>query len=452
MTRPSNIGIRALDVYFPSRFVDQTELEQFDGVSAGKYTIGLGQLKMAFTDDREDIHSFCLSAVQNFMEKYGVKYEDIGRLEVGTETIVDKSKSTKTVLMQLFQESGNFNVEGIDTTNACYGGTSALFNALQWVDSSYWDGRLALVVAGDIAVYASGPARPSGGAGVAVMLVGPDAPLVVEPQLRGTYMDHLYDFYKPDLSSEFPVVDGPLSTKSYVAALDKAYSAYLAKLAISEPETPSDRSAFDYHVFHSPYTKQVAKGFSRMTYHDFVRNPSAAEFASVAEQFKGISDDDSYTNKDLERAFIGLGKAEYKNKIEPSLLAAKNIGNMYCASVYFGLASLLATVSAETLHGKRVGMFSYGSGCAATMFSIRVVGSTATIAEKMDLQNRLDARIHVKPEQYSEIMKLREETHQLKEYDPVGDVSVLAPGTFYLTKVDSKFRRSYARVPLAASN
>lgn len=33
--------------------VDQVELEQYDGVAAGKYTIGLGQTKMSFCDDRE---------------------------------------------------------------------------------------------------------------------------------------------------------------------------------------------------------------------------------------------------------------------------------------------------------------------------------------------------------------------------------------------------------------
>ena len=68
-------------------------------------------------------------------------YSTVGRLEVGTETIVDKSKSVKTVLMQLFEESGNHDVEGIDTTNACYGGTAALFNALSWIESSSWDGK-----------------------------------------------------------------------------------------------------------------------------------------------------------------------------------------------------------------------------------------------------------------------------------------------------------------------
>lgn len=33
--------------------VDQAELEKFDGVSTGKYTIGLGQTKMSFCDDVE---------------------------------------------------------------------------------------------------------------------------------------------------------------------------------------------------------------------------------------------------------------------------------------------------------------------------------------------------------------------------------------------------------------
>jgi len=71
-------------------------------------------------------------------------------LQVGTETIIDKSKAVKTVLMQIFGD--NSDMEGIDTTNACYGGTAALFNALNWVESSAWDRRLALVVCADIAV------------------------------------------------------------------------------------------------------------------------------------------------------------------------------------------------------------------------------------------------------------------------------------------------------------
>lgn len=109
---PEDVGILELQLVIPGTYVDQTELEKFHGVSAGKYTIGLGQDKMGFCSDREDINSLCLTALSQLVEKSGISYSDIGRLEVGTETILDKSKSVKSVLMQLFEESGNHDVEG----------------------------------------------------------------------------------------------------------------------------------------------------------------------------------------------------------------------------------------------------------------------------------------------------------------------------------------------------
>lgn len=72
---PQDVGILAMEVYFPYTYVDQAELEQYDGVSAGKYTIGLGQAKMGFCSDREDINSLCLTVVQRLMEKNKLSYE-----------------------------------------------------------------------------------------------------------------------------------------------------------------------------------------------------------------------------------------------------------------------------------------------------------------------------------------------------------------------------------------
>ena len=159
---PNNVGILAIDAYFPTIYVEQTDLEKFNGVGEGKYTIGLGQKQMAFCTDREDINSICLTVTKSLLEKHSISPKDIGFLMIGTETIIDKSKSVKTVLMDLFKESGNTDIEGVHTTNACYGGTASLFHAIDWIESSSWDGRYALVVAADIAVYASGPARPTG--------------------------------------------------------------------------------------------------------------------------------------------------------------------------------------------------------------------------------------------------------------------------------------------------
>ncbi len=48
--------------------------------------------------------------------------------------------------------------------------------------------------------------------------------------LRGTHMQHAYDFYKPDLVSEYPVVDGKLSIECYLSALDRCYSVYCNKI------------------------------------------------------------------------------------------------------------------------------------------------------------------------------------------------------------------------------
>ena len=98
----ADVGLVGMEIYFPRNYVDQKELEEFNGVSKGKYTVGLGQTTMSCVNDIEDINSISLTCVNNLMKKYGIKPEQIGRLEVGTETLLDKSKSVKTVLMTLF--------------------------------------------------------------------------------------------------------------------------------------------------------------------------------------------------------------------------------------------------------------------------------------------------------------------------------------------------------------
>lgn len=43
-------------------------------------------------------------------------------------------------------------------------------------------------------------------------------------------MQHAYDFYKPDMVSEYPVVDGKLSIQCYLSALDRCYTVYRNKI------------------------------------------------------------------------------------------------------------------------------------------------------------------------------------------------------------------------------
>eukprot|EP01135_Chromosphaera_perkinsii_P007120 Nk52_evm3s704 gene=Nk52_evmTU3s704 len=439
---PSDVGIRAIEVYFPSTCVNQTDLEAFDGVSAGKYTIGLGQTNMGFCNDNEDINSICLTAVNNLMEKYNISPKDIGRLEVGTETIIDKSKSVKTVLMQLFAESGNTEIEGIDTTNACYGGTAAVFNAVNWVESRSWDGRYALVVCGDIAVYASGAARPTGGAGCVAMLIGPDAPLVFETGLKSTHMEHAWDFYKPRLESEYPEVDGALSIQSYLKALDICYQRFCSKC--EKQGENFDLTHADYSVFHCPFNKLVQKSFGRLMYNDFIRDSSNPKFAEM-QRFKDKKVEETYFDKELEKAFVGLSKDFYNEKVLPSCLLSKQLGNMYTASLYGGLASVFINKTPQELNGKRILMFSYGSGLASSMFSLRCKDTTSIHNVLKGVNERLAARKTVKAEEFDSTMALREQKHNLCNYKPSAKSELLFPGTFYIKNIDEKFRREYSR-------
>lgn len=455
---PPDVGIIAMEVYFPSQFVEQSELEQFDGVSTGKYTIGLGQARMGFCSDREDVNSLCLTVVQRLVERTGISYSQIGRMEVGTETIIDKSKSVKTVLMQLFEDSGNSDVEGIDTTNACFGGTAALMNAINWIESSYWDGRYALVIAADIAVYASGNARCTGGAGAIAMLVGPNAPLVIERGVRSCHMSHAYDFYKPDMASEYPVVDGKLSIQCYLHALDCCYRTYCKKAQQSGIlQGSSLLDIGDAFIFHQPYCKLVMKSFARLMLNDFLSDLSPqfqGRYAGL-EAFRNVKLEETYFDRGVESAFMASSKSLFEAKTKPSTSLAVQVGNMYTPSLYGGLASFIACNTVESIAGKRVILFSYGSGSASAMFSLKVTEDRSPdsplqklVSSLNDLQQRLDSRQKVAPADFDSCMKLREQTHHLAPYTPVGPVESLFPGTWYLTGVDGMHRRKYERKPL----
>lgn len=441
---PEDVGIKAIEFVFPLEFVDQTDLEQFDGVSSGKYTIGLGQKEMGFCSDREDINSLCLTALSTLVEKNNLNYEDIGRVDVGTETIIDKSKSVKTVLMDLFKDSGNFSVEGLDTTNACYGGTAALFNAVSWIESSYWDGRLAVVIAGDIAVYAKGNARPTGGAGAVAMLIGPHAPVVLERGLRSTYMANVYDFYKPDLTSEYPMVDGPLSIKCYLLALDECYKLYREKT--KDDDFRLDK--LDGMVFHSPYCKLVQKSSARLLFNDYVLCPIKEKYFPELEHLKGVKLEDTYFDRDIEKLFLTRGQQVFDRMTKKSLLLASRVGNMYTASVYSGLVSYLVSIPLSELPGKRVGIFSYGSGLASSMYSVKIKGGLhleKLVNNIAGIEEKLNSRKKVTPQQFSDILEQRAKSSHLAPYTPIGSVDGLFSGTWYISEIDDKHRRKYAK-------
>ena len=49
------------------------------------------------------------------------------------------------------------------------------------------------------------------------------------------------------------------------------------------------------------------------------------------------------------------------------------------------------------------------------------------------------------PEKFIETLKLMEHRYGAKDFVTSKDASLLPPGTYYLTEVDSKYRRFYAK-------
>ncbi|GAB0491811.1 hypothetical protein MMPV_003066 [Pyropia vietnamensis] len=277
--RVTDVGIMALEVYVPALAVAAADLEVADGVSPGKYTEGLGQSHMAFVSDREDVTSLALTATSRLLASTGLAPDDVGYLAVATESRVDRSKSIKSSLMALFPSATA--VEGVDVTHACYGSTAALFAAAAWAESSAWDGRAALVVAADIALYGRGPARATGGAGAVAMLVGrgcgggggggggggsgsggggggPRVALAFEVGLRSTHMECTWDFCKPLVATEVPVVDGAETVAVFYRCLSICYDRWrvvaAAAAAASAAATADTGAAAGIAVSGAPAT------------------------------------------------------------------------------------------------------------------------------------------------------------------------------------------------------
>ena len=103
------------------------------------------------------------------------------------------------------------------------------------------------------------------------MLVGADAPIVFDRKVRSTYMANVYDFYKPELSSEYPTVDGPLSNQCYLQAVDKCFQLYFEKANKQKGNVVLDN--FDAILFHAPYCKLVQKSIARLFLLNFLQNP-----------------------------------------------------------------------------------------------------------------------------------------------------------------------------------
>ncbi|CAJ0582425.1 unnamed protein product, partial [Mesorhabditis spiculigera] len=454
------VGILAIELYAPKLAISQEALEQADNIPTGKNTIGLGQQEMSFCDDQEDTVSISLTVTKKLFESYGVLPSDIGYVSVGTETLIDVSKSVTTELMMLFGE--NANVEGVDMKCACFGGTQALFCGVDWVRANWArKKKYALIVMADIAIYEEGAARYTGGAGAVAVLVGPDAPIVFDDCLRGTFQRSAWDFYKPlggGRITEYPVVNGGESLRTYMLALDECYKDYKRQAREYFNEEISIDS-FGAAFFHSPFTKMVQKAIGRLHYWDI-----AAGKAVGTEDLRALPAKPNLDDRAVITQLLRSSANEYERLTLPYLDFNRRCGNMNTAALFAQLVAWLAKSSPKlSSEERRILFYSYGSGCSAAMFSVRVTENELPTSPLSKLRRvcqraleQLDQRVVVSPAMYRQAIAHREDLlTKPGAYTPSGianNSQNLFPGTYFLSQIDKPGVRSYDRMPIEMLN
>jgi len=379
------IGIDALGVAIPRRYIDMVELARARGIEPGKYVEGLGAREMAVAEPGEDTVALAAQAASRALAASEVDRNNLGLLIVGTETGVDHSKPVASFVHGLLGLPTTMRV--YDTQHACYGGTAGLMTAIDWIASGAAAGRSALVICSDIARYGVGTAgEPTQGAGSVAMVVSANPGLLeIDHGVSGAASTHVHDFWRP-LGMREAQVDGHYSVQCYLDAVATAYRGWKARaiergLVRGAPgEQASEQLArICYHV---PFCKMARKA------HVHVRKTEAEDASAT-----------------WDAAAEQQGIASFKQQVEPSLGLCARVGNVYTGSLYLGLAGLLQAQAAG-LAGQRIGMFSYGSGCTSEFFSGVVGKAAAARIAAAKLGDMLDEREKISVTEYERIMAM----------------------------------------------
>lgn len=392
------VGIEAIAFHSPQHYIELADLAKARGVDPDKFTKGLGQIRMAVATPMEDTVTLAINAALKALDNFDLDYNDIGTLVVGTESGVDHSKPVAVYVHEALGLRSNCHT--YETKHACFGAMAAVFSANDWISCGRAEGSKALIIASDIARYPVGdPGEPTQGAGAVAMVIS-DKPnlLYFDSEISGNYTKHVMDFWRP-LYSKTAFVDGHYSIDCYLNALEGALTDALDKATIPERYKMDQLQACIYHV---PFAKMAAKAHHR----HFEVN--------AGEKI----DRDSERFADVRKSFT--------EKTGPWLSLNAIVGNIYTGSLFLSLIDLLRSNASADL--KQISMFSYGSGCAASMNIAYPTPGFEKFKDKIDPEPELTTRRKLDIDEYENIMKISDslgigntEEFSTNEWDLKGD-------------------------------
>lgn len=361
------VGIEAINFYGGRTFLDirrlfearKLDLRRFDNLMIHRKTVAL---------PCEDPVSYGVNAAKPILDR--LSEDDRNRIELlitATESGIDFGKSMSTYLHHYLGLSRTCRL--FEVKHACYGGTAALQMAAGMIAANTSPGAKALIVATDIGRTSirGNYVEPTQGAGAVAMLIG-DRPEVLDLDLGATGFHgyEVMDTCRP--TTDLETGDSDLSLISYLECLEHSFKAYAAKVeAVDFLET------FDYLAFHTPFPGMV-KGAHRML---------------MRKLFKATPE---------------VAEADFERRVQPSLSFCSQIGNIYSATVYLALCGLIATV--DLTRPKRVGIYSYGSGCCGEFYSGVIDSASQRTLSGFDHRAALSERHELSMSEYDLLLDI----------------------------------------------
>jgi len=345
-TKPA--GIASIGLQLPPLFMPVTSLAELRAVDPNKYTKGLGCADIALCPSGHDAASLAGGAAKRALRRWGGSTNDIGLIAVGTESAKDMSRPLSAWVAEELGLSGL--IRSYEVKHACYGGTLALRQALEWKWSGAGEGKAALVIASDVALYSVGdPGEPTQGAGAVAMII--DEPRVASLSAKSyPFSSPAFDFWRP-VGDSFPSVDGQLSLDCYKRAVTECFDALIGNRNAAEV-----LSQYRALCFHVPFPKMVKKAVIHLGEH------------------LGWSEEEA--------------EALYRSKVEEALEWNQLTGNAYTASLWISVARALVGLR----EGTPLLAFSYGSGYGAELLELEAGPTAAAAAWAEDVEEDVSVR------------------------------------------------------------
>lgn len=364
------VGIEHINLYGGSSYIDVHELFRHRGLDPvrlenlmlGKKAVGL---------PCEDPVTNGVNAAKPILEK--LSEQEINQIEMlitASESGIDFGKSISTYIHDYLGLSRNCRL--FEVKQACYGGTAALQMAANFVMANPVGDAKVLVIATDVAKGAErhSYAEPTQATGAVAMLISSN-PEIIELDFgaNGYYSYEVMDTCRPLTDQEEG--DPDLSLLSYLECLEKSYTHYEEKV-----EGADFRETFDYLVFHTPFPGMVKGAHRKM-----MRSRYGTNLVDIEHDFN--------------------------QRVSPSLMYCKEVGNVYSATVFFALCGLIDHADVEG--DRRVGIFSYGSGCSSEFYSGVISNRSQDKLKSLNIHTQLQKRYRLNLVEYENIMALNQE-------------------------------------------